>query len=217
MVHRIPVFERILSQAPADTRIVAVHTRGYGGSSGRPTESGLVQDAHAILDFTRQTFPDRPIFVYGHSLGGALAVRLAAEDCGKPPLAGLLLENTFTSMEALVRALFPRWLPYGILARYVLLDRWDTLRTLRELKRPLPPTLLLVGARDELIPPEMSNTLADALRRCNATDGDSVRVYRFPHGLHENTFLQANYGAVIGSFLQERVAKFVPTPGCGRL
>ncbi|RKP06042.1 Alpha/Beta hydrolase protein [Thamnocephalis sphaerospora] len=221
MLHRLPVFERMLAHAPAGTRVVAVHTRGYGGSGGRPTEKGLRRDARAILAYVGQAFPDQPVVLYGHSLGGAVAVQLAADTAAagvaERRINGLMLENTFTSMQDLVTAIFPRWLPYAWLARFVLLDRWETEHTLQRMAGALPATLLLVGERDELIPACMSARLAAALGNASATSATPAAsaspaandvtmptgLYRFPHGLHENTYLQPRYSVVVGQFLRD--------------
>ncbi|KAI8055453.1 Alpha/Beta hydrolase protein [Syncephalis plumigaleata] len=177
MLQRIPVFERILAQLPLTSRIVAIHTRGYGGSNGRPTQPGLREDALRILDYTMKRYVDRetPIFVYGHSIGGAVALHLAldaARHYTPSPIRGLILENTFTSMEALVGAVFPRWMP-----------------------------LLLSGSKDELVPVSMMQQLAQTIE---ATPHAPRPIFKaFPYGLHENTFLQPGYSQTIAHFIED--------------
>jgi pimeloyl-ACP methyl ester carboxylesterase len=204
MLQRIPVFERILAQLPLTSRIMAIHTRGYGGSNGRPTQSGLRQDALSILDYTMNRYGGQktPIFIYGHSIGGAVALHLALDAARHytiSPIRGLILENTFTSMEALVGAIFPRWMPYKYLARYFLYDRWDTERAIRETSIKLPPTLLLSGRKDELVPALMMQQLAQTIE---STHSPRPIYKEFPHGLHENTYLQPGYSQVIAQFVE---------------
>ncbi|KAI9595553.1 hypothetical protein BDF19DRAFT_440833 [Syncephalis fuscata] len=118
MLHRIPVFERILSPLPFGTCIVAIHTRGYGGSGGRPTQHGIRNDALRILDYTIERYR------------GAVAAHLVLDTLGQVrghSIRGLILENTFTNMEALVAAVFPRWMPYKYLA-HELVPSWMTRR-----------------------------------------------------------------------------------------
>src|SRR4029077_813737 len=75
--------------------------RGYGDNPGEPSEESLAADARAAWRFAtneRQVEPRR-IFLYGESLGGAVATRLAAEVCtaGVPP-AGIILRSTFSRL-----------------------------------------------------------------------------------------------------------------------
>jgi pimeloyl-ACP methyl ester carboxylesterase len=69
--------------------LVALSYRGYGGSSGRPTETGLVEDAAAAYAFAVARYPAERIVLWGESLGSALALALAAEkpgtSCSRPP------------------------------------------------------------------------------------------------------------------------------------
>lgn len=76
--------------------LLAVDYRGYGESSGKPTEQGLYDDARAGYEYLRsmQHVPAERIVVYGYSLGSAVAVDLV----GKVPSAGLIVEGSFTSI-----------------------------------------------------------------------------------------------------------------------
>ena len=70
------------------TGLVALSYRGYGGSSGRPTEAGLISDATAAYAFARARYPAERIVLWGESLGTGVAVALAAEK----PVARVILE-----------------------------------------------------------------------------------------------------------------------------
>jgi len=82
----------------------------YGFSSGTPSEKGLNIDAQTALDWILQDeeTKDTKVVIYGQSLGGALAVQLAARNQEK--LAGLMLENTFLSM----RTLIPKYVIFSL-------------------------------------------------------------------------------------------------------
>jgi pimeloyl-ACP methyl ester carboxylesterase len=72
--------------------------RGYGRSPGNfPTESSVYEDVEAAWNYLTQLrqIPPEKIFVYGHSLGGAIAIELALQH---PEIAGLAVEGTFTAM-----------------------------------------------------------------------------------------------------------------------
>ena len=73
--------------------LVALSYRGYGGSSGRPCETGLVEDAAAAYAFTIARYPAERIVLWGESLGSALALAMAAEN----PVGHIVLEAPFTS------------------------------------------------------------------------------------------------------------------------
>src|SRR3989442_2398711 len=75
------------------TGLVALSYRGYGGSSGAPTETGLVNDAVAAQSFTRARYPAERIVPFGPSLGTGVAVALAAQQ----PVGHLILQSPFTS------------------------------------------------------------------------------------------------------------------------
>ena len=75
------------------TGLLALCYRGYGGSTGRPTEDGLIRDAGAAYDFARARYPARRIVLFGESLGTAVAVALAAGH----EAAGVILDAPFTS------------------------------------------------------------------------------------------------------------------------
>ena len=78
--------------------------RGYGLSTGTPNEEGLMVDAQTALDYIRQQKETRggKIIIYGQSLGGAVAIQLVAKNQEAGDVAGLILENTFTTMSKLI-------------------------------------------------------------------------------------------------------------------
>lgn len=87
--------------------------RGYGRSAGRPGEAGTYRDAQAASQWLRQKgFAPGNIVALGESLGGGIATELA----GGEPLAGLILQSTFTSVPDIGSELFP-WLPVRWLAK----------------------------------------------------------------------------------------------------
>ena len=94
--------------------------RGYGRSGGRPSEEGIIADARAARAWLAQrtAVPEEEIVVLGESLGGAVAVHLAAEDGA----GALVLESTFTSLADMGAELYP-WLP----VRYLIRTRLDSL------------------------------------------------------------------------------------------
>lgn len=94
--HRVELY-RILSRL--QLHVVAGDYRGYGDSTGRPTEDGIVADAKSLHDYVRRVAPRRPLIVWGHSMGTGVASRLVAELCDSlnPPSA-LVLESPFNNL-----------------------------------------------------------------------------------------------------------------------
>lgn len=115
--------------------------RGYGGSSGRPSEAGLLADARTAYDYLVSTGinPERIVLV-GESLGSGIAVPLAAT----VPVSSVVLEAPFTSATAVARLAYP-WVPVGLLMK----DQFRSSALIAEIKAPL---LILHGERDGVIP-----------------------------------------------------------------
>lgn len=132
-----------------------VQWRGYGGNPGAPGEDGLAEDARAgLAALQAQGVAAARIVAWGESLGTGIAIRLAAEQ--PRALGALVLESPYTSLLDLARLHYPV-LPSGLLLR----DRYDSLSRMPAVE---VPTLILQGARDTLVPPEMGRRLAAAAR-----------------------------------------------------
>ena len=137
--------------AALEAGLLVVDYRGYGKSSGRPTEVGLALDADASLDWLVARGVATPdVVLFGKSLGGAVAVELAR----KAAVLGLVLESTFTSIPAVARHLFPVF-PVGDLFP----DRFDSLSKMPEVRCPI---FVVHGRDDALIPVEEGQRLFDA-------------------------------------------------------
>ena len=100
--HRVPIAKVI--QETLQCNVLMLEYRGYGLSTGTPDEVGLKIDAQTGLDYLRQRpeTKDTKIVLYGQSLGGAVAIYLAASNQEQGDIAGLILENTFLSIRKLI-------------------------------------------------------------------------------------------------------------------
>ena len=137
-----------------DRSLYLVNYRGYGGSSGRPSEAGLVADALAAFDHVQARHA--AVAVMGRSLGSGVAVQLAAAR----PVDRLVLVTGFDSLVDVARAYF-RWLPVGLLMR----DRYDSARRAPAVSAPV---LVVIAGADEIIPRERTDALAAAFARGQA-------------------------------------------------
>jgi fermentation-respiration switch protein FrsA (DUF1100 family) len=122
------------------TGLVALSYRGYAGSSGSPSEAGLLQDAAAAYAFTAARYAADRIVLWGFSLGTGVAVALAAEQ----PAGRLILEAPYTSTVDVAASLF-RLVPVGLLMR----DQFHSDWRIEQVRLPL---LIMHGDNDPAIP-----------------------------------------------------------------
>ena len=128
--------------------------RGYGRSPGKfPTEASVYQDVEAAWNYLTQVkkIPPQKIFVYGHSLGGAIAIELAIRH---PEIAALALEGTFTTMREMVSHLYKELLIFPV--DLLLHQKFNSLGKVRSLKMPV---LFIHGTIDSVVPAHMSQIL----------------------------------------------------------
>jgi pimeloyl-ACP methyl ester carboxylesterase len=136
------------SAAFPDRSLFLVNYRGYGGSSGRPSEAALFADALAIFDHVQRDHAE--IAVVGRSLGSGVAVYLASER----PVEHLVLVTAFDSLVNVAREYFG-WLPVGWLMR----DRYESASRAAAINAPV---LMLIAGEDEIIARARSEALVTA-------------------------------------------------------
>lgn len=155
-----------------------VEYRGYGNSdSVPPTEEGLKLDAQAAFDFCIRHLPTSTIYAFGRSLGGAVAIDLALARPEK--VAGVIVENTFTSISDMVDCLMP-WL--SPIKPLVLKIGWNSKQALTTSRLSMP-FLFLAGGKDELVP---HSHMLDLYRLAPA--GSALHI--IPNGTHNESWLR---------------------------
>lgn len=136
---------------PPNAALLVVDYPGYGASGGRASEAGIYEAgalayqalvSHAGVDSTR-------IYVYGRSLGSAVATRTAADH----PVAGLILESPFTSARDMAAR------TYRIFPLFLVRLKLDNLETIRRVHCPV---LVFHGNADMLVPMDMGRRVAEA-------------------------------------------------------
>jgi uncharacterized protein len=132
---RVDRFQRIVA---AGVGLVALSYRGYGGSTGKPTEDGLINDARAAYAFAAERY--RRIALWGESLGTGVAVALAAEQ----PVTRLVLDAPYTSALDIAQSNY-WYLPVGLLMK-------DQFRSDQRIARVKAPVLIMHGEVDQIIP-----------------------------------------------------------------
>lgn len=156
------------------TGLIAVSYRGYAGSSGSPSEPGLLQDAAAAYDFALARYAADRIVLWGFSLGSGVAVALAADHA----VSGLILEAPYTSIADVAAAAFP-FLPVRLLLK-------DSFHSDQRIARVRAPLLIMHGERDSTI----SISFGDKLF---ALAHEPKQFVRFPEGGHNDLTL---HGAI---------------------
>lgn len=197
--HRLPNAAELVRLG---THVLLLEYRGYGASEGRATEAGVYADARAGLAHlvAERRIAAPRVVVFGRSLGGAVAVDLAADR----ELGGLILESTFSSAEAVARHTFGR--PLALLAR----GRFESDRKIERIRCPV---LFFHGEHDAVIHPSLG-------RRLFERAPEPKRFETIPGAGHNDTTLVGGgpYFERIRRFLDE-VAPPEPvigTPARGR-
>ena len=122
--------------------IFAFDYRGYGRSEGKPAEKGILEDADAAQEWLakRAGIETKDVVLMGRSLGGGIALHLAAENGAR----GVILQNTFTSLHDAAASNYP-WVPVRLLMR----NRYDSLSRISRYSGPL---FISHGTADRIIP-----------------------------------------------------------------
>ena len=133
--------------------VLAIDYRGFGQSTtGLPSEATAHEDALAAWKWLAARHPQQPRYIFGHSLGGAIGIDLAAR---VKDASGTIVESTFSSMSDVVGSFKWGWLPF----RPFLTQHFDSLARVKDIHAPL---LVVHGTLDSLIRPELGRKLYDA-------------------------------------------------------
>ena len=147
--------------------LLGLEYRGYAGSSGSPSEAGLIADGEAAYAFAAARYPGKQIVLWGESLGSGVAVALAAEK----PVGRVILEAPFTSAVA-VAGLRYWYLPVRLLMK-------DQYRSDERIEKITAPVLILHGAHDHVVPFAMGERLFEETKA-------PKHIVKFIDGDHED-------------------------------
>ena len=152
--------------------VFAIDYRGFGKSDGdMPSEASVYEDARVGWQWLIGHEPDPSRrYIYGHSLGGAVAIDLAAQVSGSPVGArGLIVEASFTSLPELVAEMGYGWVPVS--------QKFDSVTKIAQVKMPV---LVVHGAEDRYVPPRLSEALFAAAPQ-------PKKLLLIPNGTHNNS------------------------------
>ena len=124
-----------------DINFLIVAYRGFSGNKGKPTESGLYEDARSVLNWLKnKNIREDQIIIYGESLGTGVSIEVGQNK----KLAGIILESPFTSMVDAGKFYYP-YLPVSLLLK----DRYETVKKLQNINSPI---LVMHGKKDKIVP-----------------------------------------------------------------
>jgi uncharacterized protein len=183
VTHRAYIMEGLHNYIGAS--VLFFDYRGYGRSEGKPNEKGILSDARAARAWLakRENIPEKDIVVMGESLGGAVAVDLAAKDGAK----ALVLISTFTSAPDMAAQLYPIF-PVRLLMR----TRLDSVGKIANYKGPL---LQMHGRADTIVPFKLGRRLFD-------TANEPKQFLELPDFDH-NDALPMQFFKVLKTFLEK--------------
>ena len=172
--------------------VLLIDYRGYGKSEGGfPSESSVYTDAQTAWDYLIQKgYRPEQILIYGHSLGGAVAIDLAVKN---PQAKGMIVDGSFTSISDLA-TMDPKYRVFPI--DLLIHQRFDSIAKVQSLKTPV---LYIHGTADEIIPPSMSESLY-------AATPSRKQLMLVANAGHNNTAStnEANYANAIKNFFDLR-------------
>ncbi len=180
-------FEKLAVLRALGADVLIVDYRGYGRSSGQPSETGTYRDADAAYDYLVQVrrIDPRRLVVYGESLGAAVAVDLAS----RHPVGGLVMESAFSSAVEVGQEMFP-FLPARLLVR----NRYESVN---KIGRVGVPVLILHSRDDELFKWHHPQQLYEAAH-------EPKRLVELRGG-HNDAFLVSGqvYAAALSAFFEQ--------------
>lgn len=199
---RAQSFRRLSS---AGALVACFDYRGYGDSGGSPDEEGLAKDARAAWEFLiKNGAKPETIVLHGESLGGAVAIRLAAELCAeKTPPAGLITESTFTRLSAVAARQFPL-VPVSL----ILGQKFPSIERMPGVTCPL---LMLHGKMDTLVPLKLGRELF-AAAPAQASNGAAKQFVELPTAGHNDVGAADSdeYLAAVAGFLSRIAPELTP-------
>jgi fermentation-respiration switch protein FrsA (DUF1100 family) len=165
--------DQVLRLRSTGLNVFIIDYRGYGHSSGGPPRAKLLcEDGERAWNYlvAERNVPPAHIAIYGHSMGGSVAIDLASRH---PDAGALITEGTLTSIIDRAQGTWAAYLPL----RLIITERFDSLSKIRSIR---VPKLILQGEADTMVPPVMAQRLYDAAP-------EPKQIALIPGGGHENS------------------------------
>ncbi|CDS35834.1 abhydrolase domain containing protein 13 [Echinococcus multilocularis] len=222
--HRLPIARLLYDVCGAN--ILLLEYRGFGYSNGQPNEYGIYSDAKVAFDYLASgadgDVDGRNIFIFGRSLGGAVAIDLSTRPGVATHARGTIIENTFSSIGGMSQTLSRNVI--GPLGKYciptaLIHNRFESLKKLKTRNLDEGTKFLFIsGAKDDLVPPVMMMQLASAWAANTRRSQDPETpwifegaqdflhrgregIVRLAEGNHATTWMCDGYGDVVKRFV----------------
>ncbi|GME97560.1 hypothetical protein B5S28_g240 [[Candida] boidinii] len=192
MGHFLPVVSIIYRSM--NYNVIIYSYRGYGKSTGSPSERGLKIDADAVMEYisNNKQLCSSSLILYGRSLGGAVAIYMASKYSDM--VNAVILENTFLGIRKVIPHIFPYLAPFKILCHQI----WDSESDMAKIPSNIP-VCFFSGLKDEIVPPEHMKKLYDISK------SDAKEWHSYPNATHNDTIVQPRYFDIFQTFAQSKV------------
>ncbi len=167
----------------ADTSALLINYRGYGTSSGTPSEENLFADALAIFDEVNARYNTQKVWLMGRSLGSGVATYVASQR----DIAGLILITPFDSIESIAKKQYP-FMPVSLLLQH-------KFRSIDHAPKIHQPTLIIYGGKDRIVPPANTERLIKYL-------SGNKKIVLIEEAEHNNIEMFPEYNLAILKFIQ---------------
>eukprot|EP01095_Lingulamoeba_sp_RSL-Kostka_P006228 TRINITY_DN194_c0_g1_i1.p1 TRINITY_DN194_c0_g1~~TRINITY_DN194_c0_g1_i1.p1 ORF type:complete len:321 (+),score=67.51 TRINITY_DN194_c0_g1_i1:95-964(+) len=181
----------VLLFSKLQVNVAIMEYRGFGDSEGYPTQKGIQKDSRAALEYllNEDKIDSDSIFLFGRSLGGAVALELASSDEYKDKIKGIIVENTFTSILDMIDHIMP---PLKIF-KFLVTNPWKNIDIVSKITSP---TLFISSRNDNTVPYWMMDKLYDSLEVAN-----DKKILKLENYDHMNAFFANDYFPTFNSFL----------------
>uniref|UniRef100_A0A0L0NXE0 Serine aminopeptidase S33 domain-containing protein n=1 Tax=Candidozyma auris TaxID=498019 RepID=A0A0L0NXE0_CANAR len=168
--------------------------RGYGKSTGKPSEEGLRLDAQTVMKHISkdEQLLQTSLILYGRSLGGAVSIYISSLMPNN--VQGLILENTFLSIPKTVPHIFP-FLKYFTVFVH---QKWELERLMPSIPANIP-VLFFSARKDEIVPPSHMDKLYELSQSNDKT------FFKYPNSQHNDTVVQPDYWERVHEFIKNKV------------
>lgn len=164
--------------------VLAPDYRGYGKSTGVPSEENLIKDADVFYNFALKNYDEEKIVIYGRSLGSGVAVQLAAKQNARL----VILETPFASLLDVIKTMFP-FIPFQMLLKH-------PFKSIDHIEAVTSPIVIMAGIKDSQVPYKSSMKLYSKVK-----DRANVNFYTFKKGDHNTLSSFKKFKRVLSQYL----------------